>query len=79
MAWSPQLIELFEDIKICITPSPVLARFDPDKPTILKTDWSARGMSYILMQPASDPQSIAATKLLLETGELTFDLEMAGP
>ena len=38
MVWSPDLIELFNDIKICITSSPVLARFDPSKLTFLKTN-----------------------------------------
>ena len=79
MGWTPKLIQLFEDLKIGITSSPVLSRFDPSKPTILKTDWCARGMSWILMQPADDDLSIAATKLLLKTGEFLFDLEMDGP
>ena len=37
-AWTVALIQLFEDLKICITSSPVLARFDSTKPTFLKTD-----------------------------------------
>ena len=32
MAWTPELIDLFNNIKVCITSSPVLARCDPDKP-----------------------------------------------
>ena len=43
-AWKPDLIKLFEDIKVCITSSPVLARYNPSEPTFLKTDWSAKGM-----------------------------------
>ena len=54
MAWTPALIKLFEDIKVCVTSSLVLACYDPIKPTFLKTDWSAEGMDWILMQPADD-------------------------
>ena len=78
MAWTQESLELFNDIKICITSSPVLARYDPAKPTFLKTDWSAEGMGWIMMQPADDDESIAATKILLETGECLFDLTKNG-
>ena len=78
MAWTMNLVTLFEELKIGITSSPILARFDADKPTFLKTDWSAEGMGWILMQPADDEESIAATKLLKETGECKFDLCMNG-
>ena len=67
MAWSLELVELFNDIKTAITSSPVLARYDPSKPTFLKSDWSAEGMGYILMQPENDRASVEATVLLLKT------------
>ena len=79
MAWAPKLITLFEELKIALTSSPVLARFDPDKPTFLKTDWSAEGMGWILMQPADDSDSQHATKLLMKTGQCLFDLNKDGP
>ena len=74
VAWTPYLISLFEELKITITSSPVLARFNPGKPTFLKTDWSAEGIGWILMQPADDAESTKATKTLLKTGECLFDL-----
>ena len=77
-AWTPELTTLFAELKVGITSSPVLARFDADKPTFLKTDWSAEGMGWILMQPADDEESLKATKLLKETGECKFDLSMNG-
>ena len=40
----------------------MLARFDPDKPVFLKTDYSAEGMGWILMHPATDPESTTVTK-----------------
>ena len=78
MAWSPDLIELFNDMKICITSSPVLARFDPSKLTFLKTDWSTEGMGYILMQPASDEASSKAAVILENGGPCMFDITKLG-
>ena len=79
MGWTTELIQLLKDLKVGITSSPVLSRFDPSKPTILKMDWSARGMSWILMQPADDDASVKATDTLKNTGEFLFDLDMEGP
>ena len=79
MAWSPALIQLFEDTKSMITSSPLLARFDPSKPVFLKTDWSAAGMAWILMQPDDSSESCTAMQLLKETGENTFDFSKNGP
>ena len=74
MAWTPELIKLFEDMKVSITLSPILARYDPSKPKFLKIDWSAEEMGWILMQPADDEVSTAAAKLLLDTVECSFNL-----
>jgi hypothetical protein len=49
--WTAPWILLFNTTKTAITSSPVLARFSTKKPTFLKTDWSASGMGFILMQP----------------------------
>ena len=38
MAWTPDLIKLFEDMKVSINSSPILAQYDSSKPTFLKTD-----------------------------------------
>ena len=69
----PELIEFFNDINIHITSSPVLDRYNPNKPNFLKTDWSVEGMGLILMQPAINPTSIDATDLLLNTVTCVFD------
>jgi len=61
------------------TSSPLLVRFNPAKPVFLKTDWSASGMAWILMQPDDSPASIAATRLLKEIGTNEFDATMDGP
>ena len=78
IAWTADLVALFNELKQMITSSPVLARFDPSKPTFLKTDWSGEGMGWILMQPADDEESKRATAQLLETGECVFDLSKNG-
>ena len=44
IAWTPDLVSLFEELKVTITSSPGLARFDPLKPTFLKIDWIAEGI-----------------------------------
>ena len=77
-AWTEELKSLFSDLKQCITSSPVLARFDPNKPTFLKTDWSSEGMAYILMQPSDDAESQKAMKLLEKSGICKFELSKDG-
>ena len=57
----------------------MLARYDSSLPTFLKTDWSATGMGFIIMQPAIDNVSIEALRALRETGENKFDCSLEGP
>ena len=72
MAWTPELIELFNELEKGVTSSPVLARFDPYKPTFLKNYWIAEGMVWIFMQLTDDEESQLAVKLLRETVECIF-------
>ena len=62
-----------------MTSSPVLARYDSSRPTFLKTDYSALGMAYIVMQPEDSEASCKATETLIKTGECVFYLSMEGP
>ena len=48
IAWYPNLLLLFQDIKYQVTSSPILVRYYPTKLTFLKTNWSAEGMGWIL-------------------------------
>ena len=59
---------------MCITYVPVLPRFDTTLPTFLKIEWSSECMGWILMQPANDNESQAASKKLVASGEYLFDL-----
>ena len=77
-AWTTELKQLFYDLKLSITSPPVLGRYNPDHPVFLKTDWSAHGMGWILMQPADDDASKEALVHLQETGECLFELDVGG-
>ena len=78
-SWTHVLRTLFDKCKKGITSPPVFARYDSDKPVFLKTDWSAEGMGYILMQPDDSATSKDATIKLLETGVCDFDLTLKSP
>ena len=78
VACSPELVDLFRDAKVCITSLPILAPYNPGKLTCLKTDWSAEGMGYILIQSANDETPMEATSLLLKTGECIFGITKSG-
>ena len=69
MSWSPESIELFEDMKCFVISSPIIIRYDFAKPVFLKTDWISTEMGWILMQPDQDKESIAALETLLCTSE----------
>ena len=78
MACIPDLISIFEELKVTIISSPMLARFDPLKPTFLKIDWSGEEMGWTLMQPTDDIESTKATNVLLKCGECTYDFSKDG-
>ena len=77
--WTPDLVKLLNKCKKGITSSPVLVRYDSDKPVFLKTDWLTEGMGYILLQPYDSVESKAATVKLLQTGECDLKLTLKGP
>ena len=76
--WSPYLSDLFNDLKKCITTSPVLAQFDPLKLTFLKIDLSSEGIGLIIMQPTDDDESTKAAIHLKDIEECLFDLTKNG-
>jgi hypothetical protein len=63
--WTETHIALFDYMKEVLTSSPVLARFDSSTPVFLKTDWSASGMGFILMQLDGSEESLAAIVKLI--------------
>ena len=76
--WTPELVKLFTDLKICITSSPILARFYPTKHTFLKTDWSSNDIGWIFVKPTDNNESLKATAHLAETGICLFELSKMG-
>ena len=79
MAWTSYLITLFDNCKTNLIASPLLLYYDSLKPAFLKTDWSAGGIGYILMQDGDSPHSLAAVKVLEGTGECAFDVSLNIP
>ena len=77
-AWSKDASEAFQTIKTALTRDPCLARYDSSLVTVVKTDWSAIGMGFILMQPFDDAASKAALTILENSSEFTFDRLMTG-
>ena len=51
MAWTPDLIKIFGELKVEINSSPVLSRLDSQNNNFLNTNYSAQGMGWILMHP----------------------------
>ena len=49
LAWSPQLIDVFENCKTNLVTLPLLFRYDSSKHIFLKTYCSTSGMEYILV------------------------------
>jgi len=78
LAWTPDSIATFESLKLSVVSDPCLARFSEHLPIFLKTDWSSRGMSYILMQPADDAAARDAIRILSDGGPNMFDTLMSG-
>ncbi len=57
--WTSKEQELFDSLKQFILSGPPLARPDPNRLFVLKTDWCRLGMGFALCQPDSSPESIA--------------------
>jgi hypothetical protein len=79
MAWTPDLLALFQKMKDDITCSPCLARADSSKPFFLKTDWSKDGLGTILMQPDDSEASREALRAMDSGEPCTFDKTLTGP
>ena len=58
VALTSKLVKLFSNLKLCITSSLVLVRFDSAKTTFLKIDWGSDDMTWISMQPSDDTESV---------------------
>ena len=57
--WTPGVQATFDDLRESILCDPCLRRFDPNKLTVLGTDFLAKGFSYVLCQPDGYDASLA--------------------
>jgi hypothetical protein len=76
--WTDDRTDLFASMKVALTSSPLLARFDSSKPVFLKTDWSAACMGFIIMQPDGSEVSMKAMAALKAGEDNAFDTAMTG-
>ena len=54
--WTSTHAQAMERVKTLITEDSALARFDPDKPIVLVTDASKKGLGYVLLQTETEPE-----------------------
>ena len=73
--WGPEHDEAFQLIKKEITTAPILAYYNPNKPTILQTNASCKGLGACLLQ--NEKPVYFASKALTETqkGYVAIELE----
>ena len=71
--------QTFCSCKSNLVTSPLLLSYDNSRSIFLKTDWSAGGIGYILMQLDDSPDYLAAVAHLTTTGEYLFDVSLDGP
>ena len=70
--WTDAATKAFDKMRMAIMSDPCLQRFDYRKPVILRTDFSARGFGYVLLQPENDDASIQASQDYRDGKGFTF-------
>ena len=73
--WGPEHDEAFSLMKKEVTAAPILAYYNPKKPTVLQTDASCKGLGVYLLQ--NEKPVYFASKALTETqkGYVAIELE----
>lgn len=80
-SWGEDQQRSFEKLKLALTSSPVLALFDPKKPTVLSTDASSFGIGAVLRQEQDNGQykPVAyASRTMSETERRYAQIEKEG-
>ena len=72
--WTPD--NLFEALKIDITSSLIIARYDKTKPHFLKTYWSSKAISFILVQLDNSDESAKVMETLVPYADNVLDTNM---
>jgi len=70
--WMEAAQKSFDDVRAAMLSDPCLQRFDYRKPVILRTDFSARGFGYVLLQPGNDDASQQASPAYRDGKGFTF-------
>ncbi len=70
--WTPEAQAAWEDLKGAILADPCIQRFDHRKLIVLRSDFSAKGFGYVLLQPGKDEASTNAAKDYLEGKGFNF-------
>jgi hypothetical protein len=73
------IVAEYEDIKKAILSAPCLRRHDTGKRNYLRTDFSAKGMGYALLQPEDTDEAISAMNREIAGGPCEFDINMSSP
>ena len=58
--WNPDHDSEFEDVKSMLTSSPILRVFDPELPTVLKTDASSHAVGAVLCQLVNGKEQVVS-------------------
>ena len=70
--WTPEAQAAWEDLKGSILADPCIQRFDHRELIVLRTNFSAKGFGYVLLQPANDAAYANAAKDYLDGKGFTF-------
>jgi len=70
--WTEAAQKSFDEVRAAMLSDPCLQRFDYRKPVILRTDFSARGFGYVLLQPGNDDASQQASQAYRDGKGFTF-------
>ena len=70
--WTKACNDSWEFIKNAIILDPCLVRFDPCKRIYIRTNYCNKGMGAVVLQPASDPISMAAMMREMQGGPCEF-------
>eukprot|EP00957_Ditylum_brightwellii_P180992 13788768-Ditylum_brightwellii.AAC.1 len=66
--------QVYSNIKTSILSKPILKRADPTKQVYLKTNFSAKGLGFVLCQLSDNKESLAAVEREIQGGECKFDI-----
>ena len=73
--WTADCQNAFEELKKRVTQAPILTRFDPDKPTVLKTDASDFVVAGVLSQgELGDLRPVAFFSKSMAPAECNYDI-----